>query len=169
MADTPAAPRRSRAADVVRAVRRLTLDTQHYIDEVARRTGAHRTDVAAIGLILDADRDGERLTPGELARRAGLSAAAVSALVDRLERVGHATRARHDRDRRMVVVDATDVARGVSREMFAPLNDEMNHALDRYTDADLALVARVLEDLADAADQARSAGPTGEQWGDRSG
>lgn len=113
--------------------------------------GMHRTDLEAIGLIIDAGRHDSRLTPGQLSRHAGLSAAAVSALVGRLQKQGHAIRSKHERDGRMVFVDVTDDAREMSRITFAPLNDHMYGALGRYSDAELEVAARVIHDLADAA------------------
>lgn len=144
------------------AVRSLAFETQHFVEEAARSLGIHRTDLEVIGLIIDAERCGERLTPGQLSRHAGLSAAAVSALIDRLQSSGHATRSRHERDRRMVFVDVTDEAREVSRERFAPLNQGMSDVLDRYSDAELEVAARVMHDLAAAA-RARGRIDTGER------
>ncbi len=134
-------------------VRELSLETQNYVDAVARGLGHHRSDVAAIGALLEAARAGEPLTPSALARRLNLSAPAVSALLDRLERAGHAHRRRHDTDRRMIVVEPTQHARDVSRAMFEPLTRQQVQALTSYSDDELALVARVLADLAAAARQ----------------
>lgn len=131
-------------------LRELTGEIDGYVDAVARSLGLHRTDVTAIGTLMSAWRRGEALTPGELSRRTRLSAAAATALVDRLERVGHATRAPHDSDRRHVVVRLTDTARRASRTMFGPLNRSYAQTLAGYTSEELALVERVLDDLIEA-------------------
>lgn len=148
---TPETPPRSNASEVVDAVRSLAFEAQHFVDETARGLGLHRTDLEAIGLIIDAGRHDERLTPGQLSHHAGLSAAAVSALIDRLAQAGHATRTRHEKDGRRVFIDVTPEAREMSRVAFSPLNRHMFECLERYSEDELAVAARVIEDLAAAA------------------
>lgn len=132
-------------------VRSLAFEVRRFVDDAARSLGMHRSDLEAVGLLIDARRHGERLTPGQLSRHAGLSAAAVSALVDRLERSGHVTRTRHERDGRKVFLDVTESADAMSRESFSALNRRMYDVLARYPDDELEIAARVMHDLADAA------------------
>lgn len=139
------------ALGVVRLVRELNLETQRYVEEVAHAVGLHRSDVAAIGVLVDAPRLDRVVGPGDLVGDLGLSAAAVSALVARLERVGHVTRRPHAADRRRVVLGLTEDARETSRTMFAPLSSRMHDALQAYSPAELDVAARVLADLTDAA------------------
>lgn len=139
---------------VVGRVRALSFETQQYVDAVARHLGLHRSDVAAIGVLTAAARAGEEMSPGELARTMNMSAAAVSALLDRLERVGHVRRGRHATDGRRLVIERTRSAQLTSREMFRPLREEQEAALAGYSDDDLALAARVLADLTEAARRA---------------
>ncbi|WP_226346747.1 MarR family winged helix-turn-helix transcriptional regulator [Agilicoccus flavus] len=136
---------------VIERVRALSVETQNYVDAVARRLGLHRSDVAAIGSLTAAERAGETVTPGELARRAHLSAAAISAMLDRLERAHHLRRDRHETDGRRVVVDLTPLARRTSRTMFRPLLDAQQETLTGYTAEELDIAARVMADLTEAA------------------
>ncbi len=140
-------------------VRELSLETQHYVDDVARHLGLHRSDVAAIGVLLAAARGREVLTQGALAKRLHLSAAAVSAVLDRLQRTGHARRAPHAVDRRMVCVDASRQAHATSQTMFARLTHEQEYSLAAYSPQELALAERVLADLTRATQRARELGP----------
>lgn len=74
-------------------------------DAVARAAGMSPTDVQCVNLLL---LDGPA-TAGELAARAGLTAgAAVTGVIDRLERAGLAHRSRDLEDRRRVVVTADE-------------------------------------------------------------
>jgi DNA-binding MarR family transcriptional regulator len=59
------------------------------------------TDLLALWLLGDAPR-----TAGEPAEELGLTSAAITALVDRLERNGYAARQRDNRDRRKVTIRA---------------------------------------------------------------
>ena len=72
-------------------------------DAVARSVGLNGTDLQAVGLLLSSG----PATPGELAARTGLTAGgAVTAMIDRLERIGYVRRARDETDRRRVIVTA---------------------------------------------------------------
>lgn len=136
------------------SVRVLSLETQGYVDDVARATGRHRSDVVAVGAVLAGSAHGGGLTPGELARRVNLSAGAVTALLDRLARAGHIRRRPHENDRRRTVVDATELGRQTSRTMFAGLIAAHERALSAYSDAELDVAARVLADLTEASREA---------------
>ena len=66
---------------------------------VCRHVGLSRSDYNALEAL---DEHGS-LTPGELAPRLTLTSGSVTALVDRLERLGWASRDRHPEDRRKVI------------------------------------------------------------------
>ena len=150
----PGKPRSGAGEPVIRRVRALSFETQQYVDAVARRLGLHRSDVAAVGVLIDSARAGEEMSPGDLARTMNMSAAAVSALVDRLERAGHVRRERHETDGRRLVIERTRMAQRTSREMFRPLLEEQKAALAGYTEDEPAVAARVLADLTAASRRA---------------
>ncbi len=143
-------PDRTAAQDVARRLRALVAQSQLYADGVGHDLGLHRSDLMAMNLMSQAAVRGELMTPGEVAKQMSLSAAAVTALVDRLERVGHLVRHADTRDRRRVRLDISNQAETVSRRMFRPMNERMYAAMSPYTDAELALVARVMADLTEA-------------------
>jgi DNA-binding MarR family transcriptional regulator len=75
----------------------------------------------------------DSLEPREIARLAGVSRAAISGVVNTLERDGFVTRTRQTQDRRLVTVELTDDGRSLlastyqhqnrrERELFAPLS-----------------------------------------------
>ena len=64
-------------------------------DALAQTMGLHATDVKVMRLL-----GGRAMTAGALAQESGLTGAAVTALVDRLEKAGYATRVRDLHDRR---------------------------------------------------------------------
>ena len=58
---------------------------------------------------------------GELARAGHLSPAAVTAALDRLERVGYVRRVRDESDRRRVLVEVTERTHELTVELYGPL------------------------------------------------
>lgn len=107
--------------------------------QLAASLGCNATDLAAMQALID---DGP-LTPSELARSLGLSTAAATLVVDRLAQLGHASRRRHETDRRKVVVvpsetsiqaavtELTPVIVGVSRAIGA-LDTERREVVEGF-------------------------------------
>ncbi|WP_298802470.1 MarR family transcriptional regulator [uncultured Pseudokineococcus sp.] len=142
-------------AEVLRALQRVVQETDRYVDEVGARHGSARTDLEAVAAVVEADRRGEEHSPGTLSRHLGLSSPATTALLDRLERSGHVRRARSGTDRRRVVVEVTDVARDLGRDVFSPMAAELRAVLARYDGEELALLGRFLDEAADAVARGR--------------
>lgn len=136
--------------DLQQSLRVISLESRRYVGDVARSMHVPISDVHAVGVLKDARDRGEDVTASTLGQRVGLSAAAVTAMVDRMTRVGHATRERSTVDARRVVVEATDLARDESAHMFAPMNQSVAEAMAGYSDAELTTAVKVLSDLADA-------------------
>lgn len=112
--------------------------------EFAGRHGLHTTDLHALLAVMRADTAGEPLTPGGLGARLGLSTGATTALVDRLERVGHVRRSRESADRRRVTLRHGETAAQVGAAFFGPLGVRMDEVLAGFDDADLAAAVRLL-------------------------
>ena len=91
-------------------LRRLTVELDAVGQRFAQLHGLNRTDVRALVAIMDAARRGEALTAGGLGAAVELRSASVTALVDRLEKVGHVRRVRDPEDRRRVVLEMSDSA-----------------------------------------------------------
>lgn len=114
---------------------------------MARTTGAHPTDLAAIARLGQAD---EPLTIGELGAGLGLTKTAATGVVDRLERAGHVERVRDSRDRRRVHLRVTATAEAVAEQVLGDYVRRMRAVLAGYTDAQLDVTERFLVDLRDA-------------------
>jgi DNA-binding MarR family transcriptional regulator len=102
--------------------------------------GIHRTDLA----LLDILQTGGRMSAGELAKRGALSPAAVTAALDRLERVGYVRRVRDDEDRRRVLVEVTEKMLADAEEIYGPLAARAEELLGRYTDDQLRAMIDVM-------------------------
>jgi DNA-binding MarR family transcriptional regulator len=112
----------------------------------AERHGLHPTDLHALLAVMHADRAGQPLTPGRLGEQLGLSSGATTALIDRLERVGHVHRGRDDRDRRRVTLRYGEAAATVAEGFFGPLGIRMDDVVAGYSPAELAAARRFLVD-----------------------
>ena len=73
------------------------------------------------------------LGPSELARRLGISTASTTTVVDRLVGLGHVTREPHPTDRRGVLVIPTDSSRDRAMSVLAPMIQDVDAVLDRFT------------------------------------
>ena len=128
-------------------LRRLTVELDAVGQRFAELHGLNRTDVRALVAIMDAARGGESLTAGRLGAAVDLSSASVTALLDRLERVGHIRRTRDADDRRRVVLEMSDTAMAAGAEHFGALQRDLAGAMEGYTDEELDVVRRFLEDM----------------------
>ena len=81
------------------------------------------------------------LTAGELAAEAGLTTGAITGVVDRLEHVGYARRARDRSDRRKINVEVTPAFYARAGEVWGPLKDDWDAVLSsRFTAQQLDVV-----------------------------
>jgi DNA-binding MarR family transcriptional regulator len=151
-------------AELTLLLRRLTVELDAVGDRFASAHGLGRTDVRALVAIMDAARSGRALTAGALGEAVELSSASVTALVDRLERVGHVHRSRDPGDRRRVVLEASDTAMAAGRSFFGALQQDLLGAMAGYTDEELAVVRRFLLGMTGVIERharADDAAPTG--------
>jgi DNA-binding MarR family transcriptional regulator len=111
---------------------------------------AHRlgtSDFRALLHILVAETAGAPLTSGELRQKMGLSAAAITYLVERMINSGHIRRDTHADDRRKVILRYSDPGLDTARSFFTPLGLHTRAALNDLSDADLAAAHRVFSAL----------------------
>jgi DNA-binding MarR family transcriptional regulator len=83
-------------------------------------------------------------TASAVAREIRLTPAAVTALIDRLEKRGFVRRKSDPNDRRKVMVEAADEAQRVTAEAYLPLGAAGAEMLQKYTEAELIVVQAVL-------------------------
>ena len=136
-------------AEVALLLRRLTVELDAVGQRFAGLHGLNRTDVRALVAIMDAARRGEALTAGRLGEAVELRSASVTALIDRLERVGHVRRVRDPADRRRVTLEMSDAAMAAGAAHFGGLQRELLAAMDGYSEEQLAVVRRFLTEMTD--------------------
>jgi DNA-binding MarR family transcriptional regulator len=133
--------------EIAYLLRRLTVELDAVGQRFAVQHGLNRTDVRALVAIMDAARRGEALTAGRLGEAVELRSASVTALIDRLERVGHLRRVRDPEDRRRISLEMSDAAMAAGAAHFGGLQRDLVAAMAAYPDEELAVVRRFLTDM----------------------
>jgi DNA-binding MarR family transcriptional regulator len=129
---------------IVHQLRAITVELDLLGAEFAQRNSLHPTDLRALICLLDAARTHMPATPGWLGRQLGLNSAGTTALVDRLERLGHVRRTRDSRDRRRVLLEVDERAVTLGQSFFGPLITEIVAATQTFSDTELATIERFL-------------------------
>ena len=119
------------------------------IQELSRAFEAHLaeqltvnpTDLAAMEHLI---RSGP-LGATELARRLGITPPAVTAVVDRLEELGHATRVTNPADRRAVVVTPAPASVTKAMSYLMPMIGDIDATLDGFDADQQAVITDYLE------------------------
>jgi DNA-binding MarR family transcriptional regulator len=105
-------------------------------EAVAAQLGVNRTDMRCLDVLMER---GEA-TPGQLADAVGLTSGSVTAMLDRVERIGYVHRAPDPSDRRRFVVRPTAKALEACARFYAPIAEDGAHHLARYRIAELDLL-----------------------------
>jgi DNA-binding MarR family transcriptional regulator len=150
-------------AELIDALRTFTVESDVFVDGFARAHSLGRSDLNAIMWISTGTSSGDPITVGELAQRLRLSPAAATALVDRLENVGHVRRYRDPQDRRRVTVQMSETAMRVATEFFVPLGAHMHDEAAEFTDEELARTALIVRRMIGAVTKAASPAPRKEE------
>lgn len=134
------------------------LDALHAYDtaregETRRLRSEHSlgpNDVGVLRLLLAREEDDAPLHPGELARALGISSAATTALLDRLEKQGLIRREADASDRRSVAIVATVTKGSATGTSFAHLLERQRAVLEALDVEDKGTFERVLRQLTDS-------------------
>jgi DNA-binding MarR family transcriptional regulator len=132
----------SRSQDVLDLLREMSGQNLLLSEAIARHAGLRPADLEVLGVI---EQHGP-LTAGRLGRATGLSPAAVTGLIDRLERAGVAERRADPGDRRRVLVAVSSGAARVA-ELYSSLERDTRARVERYSPAELAAIACFLRDV----------------------
>jgi DNA-binding MarR family transcriptional regulator len=120
-------------------------------DAVAAHLGLNRTDLRCLDWLADGPK-----SAGQLAEATGLSTAATTTLLDRLEGRGLVRRVRDTADRRRVLVELTGAGQRLTAECYGPLVEEGGRLLERYSESELALLRDFLGAIRELNDRQRA-------------
>jgi DNA-binding MarR family transcriptional regulator len=123
--------------ELIAVGRQLSAATMAFQQAVAERLGLNPTDHTCLQLLIGAG----AITAGQLSALTGLSAGAVTGIVDRLETAGFVRREKDPADRRRVIIQpvAEEVERRV-HPLFKPVTEAAEAALQQYSEKEVALI-----------------------------
>jgi DNA-binding MarR family transcriptional regulator len=101
------------------------------------------SDLECMGFLEDAG----PMTAGRLAELTGLTSGAVTRMIDRLERRRYVRRRSDPEDRRKVLVELVPGRAKEFERFYGPMARGATEFLARYSDAELALIAELLEHM----------------------
>lgn len=130
----------------VAAFRELAFSLDALDQAAAERLGVGRSDLRCLDVLSQR----ENVTAGELAHAVGLSPAALSAALRRLQARGYIVRDHAEHDRRIVYVHMTQTAAQLTAQSFAAVRALTINALSDLNPAELTTVASVARNLAAA-------------------
>jgi DNA-binding MarR family transcriptional regulator len=130
--------------EVVRLTQLLVVEGTKFMAAFAALHRLHHTDAEALTRVLIAQEQGTPVTAGALAEELGLTTGAITGVVDRLERAGHLSRVRDERDRRKVLLQYSSGGRALADEFFIPVKQRTEVVMDHFSPTELEVVRRYL-------------------------
>jgi DNA-binding MarR family transcriptional regulator len=134
-----AADRQARIASLGTALQAYQRSTDAFDDQVARLLKLNRTDLRCLDWLFAGPQ-----TAGQLAEAIGLSTAATTTLLDRLEQRGLIQRVRDATDRRKVLAEMTDLGYRQTGQFYGPMAAEGAAMLARFSDEELTMLLSCL-------------------------
>jgi DNA-binding MarR family transcriptional regulator len=116
---------------------------------IAERLGLNVIDLRCLRLAAEAVEP----TAGHLAKITGLTTGTITGLLDRLEKARFIRRERDSEDRRKVMVKVLPAGIQRVEKIMAPLSDDMNEALQNFTEDELRAVVKFFDVTAGAVSQ----------------
>ena len=141
---TSGPPPRWRVEPETRDLRRLQTAMSDAEAALARRMGLGPSDLAAMTHLASAR---QPVGPGWLSARLGLTPAAATELVDRLQRVGHVSRERDHNDRRRVNLIPTASSLSQVHGQLRPLLDAIDAVAGEFGADERAVIRRFLAEV----------------------
>ena len=110
---------------------------------IADKVGLAPSDLECLGFLEDAG----PMTAGRLGELTGLTSGAVTRMIDRLEHARYVRRRGDPDDRRRVLVELVPGRKREFERFYAPIARGATEYLARYSDTELALIAKLFEDM----------------------
>lgn len=134
---------RPESRPATRALREILTVSKEFESHLGEQLAVNATDLEAMEHLIASG----PLAPAELARRLGITRPAVTAVVDRLAALGHASRSDNPADRRGVVVTASANSTARAMGILLPMIYDVDAVLDDFEPTQQAAIARYLEQV----------------------
>ncbi|WP_211749007.1 MarR family transcriptional regulator [Paenibacillus sp. Marseille-Q4541] len=121
-------------------MRGLGTRTILYQQNVASSLGLYNNDFISVDIL----REKGPTTAGELSKITGLATGSITALIDRLEKVGYVRRENDPNDRRRVIIVPQYEEKEEVINTYIPLHNAMVKLASSYTEEELALITQFL-------------------------
>lgn len=119
-----------------------------YQQSVIKRLNISGNDFISIDLLNELG----PMTAGELSKKTGLSTGTITALIDRLEKIGYARREKDPKDRRRVIIVPTYEEKDEIKTSYESLNERMLQLAANYSDDECQLINDFLGQAIDVLD-----------------
>jgi DNA-binding MarR family transcriptional regulator len=136
------------------AVLQVLLAVRAFSDAMDRMHGGMKgdmdmnaSDLSALRMLIMREQRGQLVSPHDLAHHLRISTASTTKLLDRLTEAGHVERRPHPTDGRARVISLTARSRETFFQHFGERLQAMRGVADRYSDVELAAIARFLGEL----------------------
>ena len=107
----------------------------------AEQFGLNATDLKALHVIIKSG----KMSAGQLAETTRLTTGAVTGVIDRLEKARFVRRVLDTNDRRRIFVELLPNTKERMAPVFAPIQKQTKAFLEKYSDAELAVIADFVE------------------------
>jgi DNA-binding MarR family transcriptional regulator len=134
----------SRMQVYVPVIRKFAARLVLFHASVASALGLNVTDVHTLRLLRE-----DSMSAGELSKQLGLTGAAVTALIDRLEEAGYVERRRDVEDRRRVTVHAKPMKLKTIDALYADQGARMEKLLSKYGQDEFRVIVDFLQRTTD--------------------
>lgn len=134
-------PEAPTARPATRSLREVIDVTDDFSRAMAGSLSVNATDLDAMQHLIMAG----PLSPSALAKRLGLSTAATTTAIDRLEALGHVHRTANPTDRRGVIVEASPASRARAMGMLMPMIGAIDTVLDEFSPAEQQAISSYLQ------------------------
>ena len=129
--------------EITTLLREMREVTNEFELRLGQQLTVNPTDLVAMEHLIQ---DGP-LTPTELARRLGVTTAAMTTSIDRLTAVGHVTRSPNPADRRGILVVPAPASVGKAMGMLLPMIMGIDRVLDDFDESQREVIASYLRQV----------------------
>ncbi|MGO2644172.1 MarR family winged helix-turn-helix transcriptional regulator, partial [Brevibacterium aurantiacum] len=121
------------------------------LSEASRRyMRLNESDMRAIRMLMQAQKQGQVVTPRDIAHEVGISSASTTKLIDRLVAAGHLIRAPHPKDQRTICINVTPQTAQAARKTIGRQHARRFDAVAAMSSDERKVVVRFLTALAEA-------------------